>query len=172
VEELDTIAADVGGAVAAAADSGRGAVLLEREEPQEALGPLRAALHAWQQLQIPYETARARVLMAHACRALSDHDTAELELDLALATFEEIGAEPDRARVAALLGRGAADDVLTPREVEVLRCVASGRSNSEIAGELVISEHTVARHLQNIFAKLGVSTRTAAAAYAFEHHLA
>jgi DNA-binding NarL/FixJ family response regulator len=53
----------------------------------------------------------------------------------------------------------------------VLRLVAVGRSNREIAAELVISEHTVGRHLQNIFAKLGVSSRTAASALAFEHDL-
>ena len=60
---------------------------------------------------------------------------------------------------------------LTPRELEVLRLVAAGSSNREIAEALVISEHTVARHVQNIFAKLDVSSRTAAGAFAFEHAL-
>ena len=54
----------------------------------------------------------------------------------------------------------------------MLRLVADGRSNRQIAAALVISEHTVARHVQNIFAKLGVSSRTAASAYAYAHDLA
>jgi DNA-binding NarL/FixJ family response regulator len=129
-------------------------------------------MEAWQRLGIPYEAARARVLIGLACRAVGDHDTAELELDTARAAFGQLGAKPDQARVDALVGRDVTDAGLTAREIEVLRLVASGRSNSEIAAALVISEHTVARHLQNIFGKLGVSSRTAAAAYAFEHRLA
>jgi DNA-binding NarL/FixJ family response regulator len=172
VDELEAIASDVGGAVAAMAACARGALLVARGEPREALLALRPGLEGWQRLGIPYEAARARVLIALACRAIGDHDTAELELDTARAEFARLGATPDRARVDALAGRGDPDDGLTAREVEVLRLVASGRSNGEIAATLVISEHTVARHLQNIFGKLGVSTRTAAAAYAFEHRLA
>jgi DNA-binding NarL/FixJ family response regulator len=60
---------------------------------------------------------------------------------------------------------------LTAREVQVLSLVATGRTNREISSSLVISEHTVARHLQNIFRKLGVSSRTAATAYALDHSL-
>ncbi len=172
VEELEAIASRVDGAVAAMAGCANGALLVAREEPREALIALRPGMAAWQRLGVPYEVARARVLISLACRALGDHDTAELELDTARAAFRQLGARPDQARVEALMGRGRFDDGLTAREVEVLRLIASGRSNSEIAAALVISEHTVARHLQNIFAKLGVSTRTAAAAYAFEHRLA
>jgi DNA-binding NarL/FixJ family response regulator len=96
-----------------------------------------------------------------------------LELEAAREAFLELGAAPDLARLDALTGRAAAADThgLTARELEVLRLVAAGRSNHEIATALVISDHTVARHLQNIFAKLGVSSRTAASAFAFEHHL-
>ena len=172
VDELEAIASTVGGAVAAMAACAKGALLMAREEPREALIALRPGMEAWQRLGVPYEAARARVLIGLACRAVGDHDTAELELDTARAAFGQIGAKPDQARVAALVGRDGTDDGLTAREIEVLRLVASGRSNSEIAAALVISEHTVARHLQNIFGKLGVSTRTAAAAYAFEHRLA
>ncbi|MDZ5620744.1 LuxR C-terminal-related transcriptional regulator [Nocardioides sp. HM23] len=171
VEDLEAIASTVGGAVAAMADCAKGALLVARDEPREALMALRPGLAAWQRLGVPYEAARARVLIGLACRELGDHDTAELELDTARAAFGQLGAKPDQARVDALVGRDRMDDGLTVREIDVLRLVASGRSNSEIAAALVISEHTVARHLQNIFGKLGVSTRTAAAAYAFEHRL-
>jgi DNA-binding NarL/FixJ family response regulator len=111
------------------------------------------------------------VLVAHACRVLGDEDAFALELDTARAVFHELGAAPDIASVDAIAG--AADDShgLTARELEVLRLVASGKSNKEIAAALVISEHTVARHVQNIFSKLGVPSRTAAGAYAFEHDL-
>ena len=171
VDELEGIAPTFGGAVAAMTACARGALLLALEEPEEALPVLRPGMAAWQRLGVAYEAARARVLIGLACLAVGDHDTAELELETARAAFVEIGAQPDQGRVAALLGRAGADDGLTAREIEVLRWVASGRSNGEIAVGLVISEHTVARHLQNIFTKLGVSTRTAAAAYAFEHRL-
>ena len=79
-----------------------------------------------------------------------------------------------RACLDSLAPEAVATDThgLTPRELEVLRLVAAGKSNREIASTLVISEHTVARHVQNIFAKLRVSSRTAAGAFAFEHDLA
>jgi DNA-binding NarL/FixJ family response regulator len=108
-----------------------------------------------------------------ACRALGDEDTATLELEAAHDAFVQLGAVGDLARVESLLpGVGPRDaHGLTARELEVLRLVAGGKSNREIASALVISERTVARHLQNIFAKLRVSSRTAASAFAFEHHL-
>ena len=171
VDELQAIAPTFGVAVAAMAACAKGALLLACEEPREALIALRPGMEAWQRIRVPYEAARARVLIGLACRALGDHDTAGLELDTARAAFAHLGAKPDQARVAALTGRDDTHEGLTAREIEVLRWVASGRSNGEIAAALVISEHTVARHLQNIFGKLGVSTRTAAAAYAFEHRL-
>jgi DNA-binding NarL/FixJ family response regulator len=114
------------------------------------------------------------VLVGSACRALGDEDTAAMEFDAARHTFDRLGAVPDRAAVLALAGpslAGLAEPGLSPRELEVLRLVAAGRSNQAIAGELVLSEKTVARHLSNIFAKLDVGSRTAAAAYAFEHGL-
>ena len=128
---------------------------------------------AWQELQAPYEAARVRVLLGLACRAVGDEDAFELELDAARATFDELGAAPDVAWVDSLAGRVESADAygLTPRELEVLRLVATGKSNREIAAALVISEHTVARHVQNIFTKLGVPSRMAAGAFAFEHDL-
>ena len=108
------------------------------------------------------------MLIGLACRALGD-DTAAMELDAARGAFEELGAAPDLARLD--VAHGMRTHGLSARELEVLRLVAAGKTNREIAEELVVSEHTVARHMQNIFAKLGVSSRTAATAFAFEHRL-
>jgi ATP/maltotriose-dependent transcriptional regulator MalT len=147
----------------------RGAVELASGDTRAALVSLRRAGEIWQELDAPYDAARARVLVAAACRALQDHDTAGLELDAARATFAELGAAPDLLRLDARSAAGA--HALTPRQLEVLRLVAAGKTNREIAAALVISEHTVARHVQNIFATLGVASRTAATAFAFEHEL-
>jgi DNA-binding CsgD family transcriptional regulator len=150
----------------------QGAVELADGDARAALVSLRRAWQVWQELEAPYEAARARVLVASACRALGDEDTAGLELEAARAGFEELGASPELARVDALARRRDADTYgLSGRELEVLRLVAAGRTNREIAATLVLSEHTVARHVQNIFAKLRVSSRTAATAFAFEHDL-
>jgi DNA-binding NarL/FixJ family response regulator len=134
---------------------------------------LRRAWQVWQELDAPYEAARSRVLVALACRALGDEDSAELELDAARSVFAELRAKPDLARLDALASasEGRAAHGLTARELEVLRLVAAGKTNREIAATLVVSEHTVARHVQNILGKLRVSSRTAAAAFAFEHQL-
>jgi DNA-binding CsgD family transcriptional regulator len=145
-----------------------GAVHVAAGEPREALVALRRASEIWHELDIPYEIARTRVLVADACRALGDPESAALELEASRGIFERLGATPDLVRLGA---SGVKEHGLSPRELEVLRLVAAGMTNREIATSLVISEHTVARHLQNIFAKLGVSTRAAATAFAFEHDL-
>lgn len=152
----------------------RGAVELVGGDARKALELLRPALESWRTLEAPYEVARTRVLIGEACRFLEDIDACSLELEAALADFVELGAVPDVARVERLLGRGRDGGAhgLSRRELEVLRLVAAGKSNREIAAALVISEHTVARHVQNIFVKLRVSSRTAATAFAFEHDLA
>jgi ATP/maltotriose-dependent transcriptional regulator MalT len=150
------------------------AVLLADGDVRAALPSLRRAWSAWQDVGAPYEAARARVLISAACRELGDEDTAEMELDAARWVFEELGAGPDLARVAALsrrAGRGAAPGGLTLREVQVIRLVATGATNRGIAGELFLSEKTVARHVANIFTKLGLTSRSAATAYAYENHL-
>ena len=151
----------------------RAAVALADGDAWDALGAAREAFDEWQAVGAPYETARARVLIALACRALGDTDTEEMELDAARLTFPELGAAPDLVRVEQLARRSEPRPPggLTAREVEVLRLVASGRTNRAIADELVISEKTVARHVSNIFIKLRVSSRSAATAYAYRHEL-
>ena len=150
----------------------RGASELAAGDARSALGSLRQAAETWQELEAPYDAARARVLVAAACRALGDDDAAALELEAARDTFAGLGAAPDLAQLDSSGPRDAHEAYgLTPRQVEVLRLLAAGKSNREIAATLVISEHTVARHIQNIFATLRVSSRTAASAFAFEHDL-
>lgn len=149
------------------------AVLLAEGEARAALPVLRKAWAAWRDLEAPYEAARVRLLIGLACEALGDRDTAEMEIDAARLGFQQLGAATDLAKVEALARKAPASGPqgLTAREIEVLALVAKGKTNREISAGLVISEHTVARHVQNIFAKLGVSSRTAAGAFAFEHGL-
>jgi DNA-binding CsgD family transcriptional regulator len=160
--------------LAAMAAHARGADEFAHDRPREALVALRRAAQLWQELGAPYEAACARVLNGIACRALGDDDAVALELEAARDVFARLGAEPDVAWVDALARPAPPAERygLTARELEVLRLVAAGKSNREVAAELVISEHTAARHVQNIFAKLDVSSRTAAGAFAFEHELA
>jgi DNA-binding CsgD family transcriptional regulator len=173
-DELAAVAADLDAplleAISAAAT---GAVLLEEGDPSAALEASHRACACWQELEAPYEHARARVLVGLACRALGDQRTGDLELAAAQQVFQQLGAAPDRERVQALFGTAARRSPGGPtgRELEVLGLVAKGRTNREIAAELSISEHTVRRHLQNLFRRLGVSSRAAATAYALEHDL-
>jgi DNA-binding CsgD family transcriptional regulator len=146
----------------------QGAVALADDDAPQALANLRAAQRIWLELDAPYEVARTRELIAQACCDLGDDEAGALELEAARDVFERLGAAPDLARVSM---QGGPKHGLSDRELEVLRLVAAGKSNREIASTLVISEHTVARHLQNIYAKLGLSSRAAATAFAFEHEL-
>jgi DNA-binding NarL/FixJ family response regulator len=170
--DLEELAAqDDGGALSALAAHARATVDLDRGDARAALAAARRAADAWRELAAPYDLARARVLLALACRELGDQDAAALELEAARAAFEELGAQPDAARAAKLAAGdgGAARHGLSAREVEVLRRLAAGETNKAIAAELVLSVRTVDRHVSNIFAKLGVSSRAAATAYAHEH---
>jgi DNA-binding CsgD family transcriptional regulator len=156
----------------AVAAHAQGAVLLAEGDPRAALAALRGAWLAWRDLEVPYQAGRVRVLIGLACRELGDRDGAEMELDAARWVFRELEAAPDLARVEALSGTAdAGAGGLTARELEVLRLVAAGETNRAIAADLFISERTVDRHLSNIYAKLGVSSRAAATAHAYQHGL-
>ena len=146
----------------------RGAVSLAKGQAVVALGSLRLAFEAWQQLEVPYEAARTRVLLAQAYRLLGDDDAASASARPPGRCSNACGAGPD---LRALDAGNTPPGGLTPREVEVLRLVASGQSNREVAANLVISEKTAARHVANIYAKLGLSSRSAATAFAHRHAL-
>jgi DNA-binding CsgD family transcriptional regulator len=158
---------------AATAAYGLGAVDMAHDDAASALASLRKALGTWQDLAVPYEEGRTRVLIGNALSELSDLDTATLEFAAARSIFAELGAEPDVQRVDRLTSEDdrKEDHGLSSRELEVLLLLTSGGTNRAIAAELVLSERTVDRHLSNIFTKLGVSSRTAATAYAYEHGL-
>jgi DNA-binding CsgD family transcriptional regulator len=162
-----------GGMLGAIVAHTRGAVALAENDAGNALVALREAALLWQELGARYESARARELVGLACRQLGDADAGEMELESAWEVFGQLGAAPDVSRVGKLIrhaGRRAAGG-LTARELEIVRLVATGRTNRAIAEELVISEKTVARHVSNVFAKLGVSSRSAVTAFAYERDL-
>ncbi|MGC4093715.1 MAG: LuxR C-terminal-related transcriptional regulator [Polyangiaceae bacterium] len=176
--ELTSVAGDVGTeALGAMAAHASGALELAQGNPRGAVEPLRRAFLAWQRLGAPYVAARVRFALARACHELGDCDGAQLELAAARRTFERLGAVTDLAALDAArapkpLSQPPTDDHgLSPRELEVLRLVASGKTNKAIARGLHLSEKTVDRHVSNIFAKLGVATRAAATAFAYEHGL-
>ena len=154
-------------------DHAAGTVLLAEGDPPAAMRRLRAAATTWRDAHMPYEGARTSVAIALCCAALGDRTSAALELDTAREAFTRLGALPDAARVESLAA-GVEDRISNPlsrRERQVLVQVASGKTNREIAAALVISEHTVGRHLENVFTKLGVTSRAAAVAHAMEHRL-
>lgn len=149
-----------------------GSVRLAAGEVEVALPTLRRAWHVFRELDAAYDGARTRVLIGLACRQLGDEDTAQMEFDAARWVFGQMGAAVDQARVDRLLARReATPGGLTGREVEVLCLVAAGMTNRAIAAELFLADKTVARHVSNIFTKLGVSSRSAATAFAFQNHL-
>jgi DNA-binding CsgD family transcriptional regulator len=150
-----------------------GSVLLAEDRARAALTSLRTASALWQEIDAPYETACVRVLLAQACSALGDHDTAQLELGTAKDAFKRLGATPDLARVDAINPNPDIERPggLTTRELQVLRLIATGQTNRDIAHALAISERTIARHVSNIFVKLDVASRAAATAYAYQHDL-
>jgi DNA-binding CsgD family transcriptional regulator len=172
--ELEALASHFDtGALRGIVAEARGAVELAEGDAENALRSLRSAAAVWRDVNAPHRLAAVRVLMGLACRALGDAEGGNLELEAARAVFERMGALPDLRRVVALLRPTASAGVhgLTVRELEVLRLVASGMTNKSIAGRLFVSERTVDRHVSNVFRKLGVSSRAAATASAYEHKL-
>jgi DNA-binding CsgD family transcriptional regulator len=166
----ETFDADVLGAVAAQA---HGAIELADGDPRAALAPLRCAFDAWQRLEAPYHAAGVRVLVGLACRALGDREASDLEFDAARATFEQLGARADVARLDATANVAMPRQTgrLTDRELHVLRLVSVGKTNKAIATALRLSERTIDRHVSNILTKLDVPSRAAATAYAYDHKL-
>ncbi|MEX2552552.1 MAG: response regulator transcription factor [Actinomycetota bacterium] len=172
--ELAEFAADMNATwLEAMATYANGSVQLAKGDAKAALSMLREAWLLWKELDAPYEGAQARTLIGLACRQLGDEDTAQMELDAARWVFRQLGAVFDVSNVDALLRKdhSKAAGGLTAREVEVLRLVAAGRTNKAIASDLFLSEKTVARHVSNIFTKLGVASRSAATAFAFQNEL-
>lgn len=155
------------------ADQASGAVALAAEDARSALESLRRAFEAWQRIAAPYLAARARELIGLGCRALGDEEAAQLELIAAREDYDRLGAAPDAARAGAHIrtAEPAPACGLTRRELQVLRLVAAGATNKAVAVELSLSERTIDRHVSNIFGKLDVSSRTAAAAWAHQHKL-
>jgi DNA-binding NarL/FixJ family response regulator len=157
--------------VRATASMAQGVLQLAGGSPAAALEQLRGALNGWRELQLPYEEATARLLIGTTQRLLGDEEGGWIEVDAARAGFDRLGAAVGARHAAALPQRRASPRVLTDREVHVLRLVAAGKHNREIAGALHLSEHTVARHIQNILAKLGASSRAAATSSALKQGL-
>jgi DNA-binding CsgD family transcriptional regulator len=173
-DELTRIATTIDSpSLLATSTQASGAVLFAEGRLKAAFALLREAWAIWQQLETPYESARVRVLIGRVCQRLGDHETARMHFHAAGSVFGQLGAAPDLIELERLIATGSAapSGSLTEREREVLSLVASGGTNRQIATALGISEHTVARHLSNIFDKLGVTSRTAASAVAHKHKL-
>ena len=173
-ETSATLNTEVLAAIAARACA---SIHLAEGDAHAVIDPARRAFEIWQRLGAPYLAARLRVLLAQACTAMGDVEGAQLELSSAREAFERVGAQPDVVSVKSLINalavaaRDRAAYGLTDRELQVLRLVASGKTNKAIARELDLSEKTVDRHLSNIFVKTNVSSRAAATAFAYEHRL-
>jgi DNA-binding CsgD family transcriptional regulator len=173
-DELCEIAKAVGTPLLrAVSEHASGAVLLAEGDLIGASTSLRQACEAWRALETPYEEAQSRVLMATVCHRRGDRDGHRLDLEAARRLFKELNAEGCLARLEQQSGRSPSQlpGALSERELQVLRLLAAGKTNRIIAEELFISEKTVARHLSNIFDKVGVSTRSGATAWAFQHKL-
>jgi DNA-binding NarL/FixJ family response regulator len=172
-DELNSVAGDYDTVtLTAQAATARGRVLLAQDEPTAASVALRKALALWQDADVPYEAATVRLLLGLACRTLGDEDGARASFTAAEEMFESLGAKVEARATRDLHGTAVLPAGLTAREAEVLQLVAAGHTNKEIAAALFLSERTVDRHVSNIFTKLGVRSRSAATAFAFENGLA
>jgi DNA-binding CsgD family transcriptional regulator/tetratricopeptide (TPR) repeat protein len=173
-EELSGIAATVPAPLLAAASAhAAGAVLLAEGDIEGASASLRHARDTWRELAMPYEEAHTCLLLATVCERRADHDGRRLEIETARRIFMRLGAAACLGSLVAASERPTQRRIgsLSDREAQVLRLLAAGKTNRAIADELFISDKTVARHVSNIFDKLGVSSRTGATAWAFQHNL-
>lgn len=183
--ELDAIARELGTKILdAMAAHARGAVALAAGDAQSASEQLRHAFGVWHRAGAPYIAARIRVLLGRAFVALGDRDGAALEIAAARKVFEQLGATSDLERMLADTTAHEARATgsersprrpthgLTTRELEVLRLVARGMTNKAIASQLFLSGRTVDRHVSNILTKIGVASRAAATAFAYENGIA
>lgn len=171
--ELSDLAIQIGAPVLSAMATRASAVVALASDPERSLEQAQKAADEWARLDSPYDHAKAREVAAVACIRLGDLDSARFWVEPARSTYERLGAEPDlkRLKVTFEQSRPTDDHALTERQIEVLTAVATGKTNRQIAEELYVSEHTVRRHLQNIFNEIGVTTRSAATAYAYEQGL-
>ena len=158
-------------ALRAIASHANGTVALASGDMMRALPLLKEAFAIWQELNAPYLSARIRVDIARACEALGDTEGASLERDAARKEFARLHARPDLEKLDAVKKKRTANELLSRREIEVLRLVAAGHTNKLIAAELAMSSRTVDRHIGNILVKLDVPSRTAATAFAYQHRL-
>lgn len=172
--ELSTIASAIGASLLSAASAqATGAVLLAEGDVAGAATLLCQASEIWRDLEMPYEEAHTCLLMAGVCERRGDHEGRRLDVEAARRLFKQLNAEFCLARIGEQPKRARSERVgsLSEREAQVLRLLASGKTNRHIAEELFISEKTVARHVSNIFDKLGVSSRSAATAWAYQRNL-
>ena len=170
-DELESIAEDFASpGLLAAALSTRGRLQLAAGD-RAASGTLRSAAEHWQELGVPHEAATARMLHGAACQHAGDLDGAAGSFEAAESLFGQLGARLDLRNLREITTTPEHPAGLTKREVEVLRLVAAGMTNKQMAGELFLSEKTVARHLSNIFTKIDVTSRSAATAFAFAHRI-
>jgi DNA-binding NarL/FixJ family response regulator len=154
----------------ACADAAAGVLACAEGDHERARALLEDAVDCFERCDAPFEVARARLELATCLVALGRADAAEHEASAALRGLLELGAEPEAARARRILaaagGAGTPLGDLTPREREVLRLLADGLTNRQVAHQLVVSEHTVHRHVANLLRKLDLPSRTAAAAHA------
>jgi len=158
----------------ACADLAEGALAAASADHDRARTLLEDAVDGFEATGAPFEAARARIELATSLAASGRAVEAKQEASKALAALVELGADADAARARRLLGPSAnAGNLpeLTPREREILPLLAEGLTNRQIAERLVVSEHTVHRHVANILRKLDLSSRTAAAAVAAQSGL-
>lgn len=172
--ELSAIAERVGtDPLLGAARNAEGCIAAAAERFDDARCAFEDAVELLGRAGLPFEATRARVALARALRALGRNDAAAIEFDRASVEFARLGATVEERRSRALRAsrRVGGRTELSAREREVLGLVAQGRTNAEIASALVLSEHTVHRHVANLLAKLGCSRRAEAVAVALEEGL-